>query len=71
MAKCCFGFDLCNRIATTTLKRGNGEIVQLCEEHSQFMIDFAKGVASGEIDFDLDDPQATANHWLVKNKIPS
>jgi len=72
MSKCEFNYDEgCDSVATTTLTKNNGEVVQLCEEHSEFIINLAKRIADGEVDMGLDDPEASANHWLVKNKIPS
>lgn len=72
MANCNYnmGYE-CDRLATTTLTKNNGEVVQFCEEHRQFMIDFFKGVAAGEIDMEHDDQIPVATHWLVKNKISS
>ena len=47
----------CENPATTTLKKFDGEIVQLCEEHAAMLIRLAK--------------DCEADHWLVLNKIPS
>ena len=45
----------CDKIATTALKRHDGEVVQLCEDHAAFIIQLAK--------------DCEADHWLVLNKI--
>jgi hypothetical protein len=47
----------CKRVATTTLTKHDGEVVQLCEFHAAFLIQLAK--------------DCEADHWLVMNKIPS
>jgi hypothetical protein len=47
----------CTEVATTTLKKHDGEIVQLCEAHAAMLIRLAK--------------DCEADHWLVINKIPS
>lgn len=47
----------CEEPATTTLKKYDGEVVQLCEKHATILIRLAK--------------DCEADHWLVLNKIPS
>ena len=73
MGKCNFDFGKgCDAISTTTLKKNNGAVVQLCEQHYEYLIKMAKRIADGEGGLsDLNDPEAKASHWLVKNKIPS
>lgn len=55
----------CESQAVTTLKKGNGEIVALCEMHREWMITLMKLV------HDLDpDRSGSAAHWLKINDIP-
>lgn len=71
MANCNWQHGACDRIATTALIKNDGEIEQLCEEHYDRVIILMKRIASGENLIDHDDADIAANHWLVKNKIPS
>ena len=77
MAKCGFknleddDVEECENPATTTLMKSSGEVVQLCEFHRELLVNLAKGIAAGEVDADFDDAGAQADHWLVKNRIPS
>jgi len=73
MGKCDYGFgELCDAVSKTTLKKSNGAVVQLCEQHYELLIKIAKRIADGEGGLsNLDDPEVRASHWLVKNKIPS
>jgi len=73
-AKCRFAYNTgCDAIATTTLiAKGDGEIVPLCEHHRNHIINRAKRIAAGEKGLTAyEDGEWRANHWLVKNKIPS
>ena len=74
MSKC--GFELkrsqeCDAVATTTLIKNNGQVVQLCEEHRDYIINIAQKIADGELDVHFDEAETKVSHWLVKNKIPS
>ena len=73
MGKCDYGFGvLCDAISTTTLKKSDGAVVQLCEQHYDLLIKVAKRIADGEEGLsNLENPEARASHWLVKNRIPS
>jgi hypothetical protein len=72
LAKCNWNFGTCEAVATTTLTKNSGEIVQLCEEHRDWMIKLFGRIASGEYVLDWrDDGEIQANHWFVLNKIPS
>jgi len=71
MSKCNWNFGNCDAVAATTLMKNSGEIVQLCEEHHDFMVKLLKSVAAGERYSEREDAEDLANHWLVKNKIPS
>jgi hypothetical protein len=66
-----YGVKQCDKIATTTLKKNNGEEVQLCEEHRLLLINLAKSIAGGEVDVDLENAEEETTHWLVINRIPS
>lgn len=71
MANCAFGRGrhfACDSVATTTLAKSTGEVVQLCEFHHNILIKFVKELADGELG---EDWESEASHWLVKNKIPS
>jgi hypothetical protein len=68
MAKKC-DHPLCDKIADTTAKRYNGEIVQVCEEHRDSLIACAKNILEDEDA--SDEEKAAAIHWLVLNGIPS
>jgi hypothetical protein len=73
MARACeynYGGE-CDRVATTTLTRNNGQVQQLCERHRNILITLFKGIASGDIHVEQDTAVTEANHWLVKNKILS
>ena len=71
MAKCNYNYGAgCDRIATTTLMKNSGEIVQLCELHRDTMIALFKKIADGTIKTHREDGVAEANHWFVLNKIP-
>jgi hypothetical protein len=66
MANCNWRDGACDQAATTTLTKNSGEVVQLCEAHRNLMIKIAKVYATNQEDGEIE-----ANHWLVKNKIPS
>ena len=71
MAKCNWNYDECEAVATTTLKKNSGELVQLCEHHRDLLIKLFKKVADGSLKTHRGDTgEAEANHWFVLNKIP-
>ena len=71
MAECNYSNGGCNRVATTTLMKFNGEIVQLCEEHRNELIAQAKHIVTKKLKTRSGFTEIEANHWLVINKIPS
>jgi hypothetical protein len=71
MAKQCdYQHGTCDGVATTTLMKNDGEVVQLCEFHRLVMIAAFRALASKEFEQD-EEVVAAATHWLVLNKIPS
>jgi len=72
MSKCAFNYDDgCDAVATTTLTKNNGEVVQLCERHHDYLIHLFMRIAGGDRIVEYEDAESAASHWLVKNKIPS
>jgi hypothetical protein len=62
MAQCGFTYGKCDCIATTTLTKIDGEVVQFCEKHRDEMIRRLRKMA--------EDGVAEADHWFILNKIP-
>ncbi len=71
MSKCNWNFGTCEAAATTTLMKNSGEVVQLCEEHYDYMVKLFRSIAAGETYSEREDAADLAIHWLVMNKIPS
>jgi hypothetical protein len=64
MATCDYMHGECDRVATTTLTRNDGVVVQLCEEHRDETIRLMKKLVEA---MECDE----ADHWFVLNKIPA
>ena len=76
MAKCKFtrsDEEICEAEATTTLTKANGTVVQLCEEHRDWLIHLFKGVRDGTVPVSEKNSKnldSKSDHWFVINKIP-
>jgi hypothetical protein len=65
MATCDWLHGECDRIATTTLTRNNGEVALLCEEHREETIRLLRKAAEANVF------TPEVDHWFILNKIPS
>lgn len=73
MASCRYTYDsgaACGASATTTLTKGDGEVVQLCEGHRELLVATFRAIAGGEIRTGFEGEVEAAWHWFALNGIP-